>query len=42
MSFDFRASMLSMTPGTGVPVVTRLADGLPIGVAAIDSQGRQE
>ena len=42
MSFDLRAAMLSMTPGTGVPVATRLADGLPIGIAAIDNEGRQE
>ena len=42
MSFDLRSAMFTLTPGTGVPVVTRLADGLPIGVAAIDSEGRQE
>jgi PAS domain S-box-containing protein len=42
MSFDLRSAMLSMTPGNGVPVATRLADGLPIGIAAIDNEGRQE
>lgn len=42
MAFDGRAELLSMTPGAGTPVVTRLADGIPIGVAAVDGEGRQE